>query len=126
GKIHFTGLRGERPPIRRMAPPEPNGSDPIRSAPRGPLPDFIPPQLAQLVDRAPVGDRWLHEIKFDGYRTEARIAAGKVRMLARKGLDWTAKFDPVASTLAGLSVRAAYLDGEIAALRIGPAGIRSG
>ena len=29
------------------------------------LPPWIRPQLTQLVDAAPKGDQWLHEIKFD-------------------------------------------------------------
>jgi bifunctional non-homologous end joining protein LigD len=56
------------------------------------LPDFIAPELATLTDKAPTGDGWLHEIKLDGYRTAARLEAGKVRMLTRSGLDWTARF----------------------------------
>ena len=45
---------------------------------RVPLPEFIPPQLATLTDKAPAGDGWVHEIKLDGYRTAARLEAGKV------------------------------------------------
>src|SRR5260370_27867520 len=37
------------------------------------LPESIAPQLTQLVDAAPEGDQWLHEIKFDGYRLHARL-----------------------------------------------------
>jgi bifunctional non-homologous end joining protein LigD len=69
-----------------------------------------------LVDRAAAGDDWIHEIKLDGYRTSARIARGKVRMLTRSGLDWTARFRPIAAILAVPKIRAAYLDGEIAVL----------
>jgi ATP-dependent DNA ligase len=29
-------------------------------------PKWIKPQLARLVDEAPAGDDWLHEIKYDG------------------------------------------------------------
>jgi ATP-dependent DNA ligase len=36
------------------------------------LPEWIRPQLTQLVDAAPEGDQWLHEIKFEGYRMHAR------------------------------------------------------
>ena len=78
------------------------------------MPDFIPPELATLVDKAPDGDRWLHEIKFDGYRTAGHLRAGRVRMLTRKGLDWTIRFRPIAEALAGLQALSAYLDGEVA------------
>jgi bifunctional non-homologous end joining protein LigD len=87
-----------------------------KSGKPSPLPDFIPPELATLVDQAPAGDDWLHEIKLDGYRTAARIEAGKVRMLTRSGLDWTARFRPIGAVLALPKIRAAYLDGEIAVL----------
>jgi bifunctional non-homologous end joining protein LigD len=81
-----------------------------------PLPDFVAPQLAQLVDRPPEGDAWLHEVKVDGYRVGARIEHGKVRMLTRHGNDWTPRFRPIAAILADLPVKAAYVDGEIAVL----------
>jgi hypothetical protein len=32
---------------------------------------------ARLVDEAPAGAGWLHEIKYDGYRMHARIDGGK-------------------------------------------------
>ena len=84
--------------------------------PSDPLPDFIAPQLAQLVNRPPVGDAWLHEIKVDGYRVGARIERGKVFMLTRHAHDWNPRFRPIAAILADLPLKAAYLDGEIAVL----------
>ncbi len=45
---------------------------------------------------APSGKNWLHEIKFDGYRIEARLDHGKVQLLTRKQLDWTHRFKPIA------------------------------
>ena len=91
--------------------------------PAAPFPEFIPPQLAQLVDSAPEGDAWLHEVKIDGYRVAARIAGGKVRMFTRRASDWTARFRPIATALAGLPARAAYLDGEVAV--VGEDGVTS-
>jgi ATP-dependent DNA ligase len=55
-------------------------------------PQWIKPQLTQLVDAAPDGPDWLHEIKFDGYRMHARLDRGAVRLLTRTGLDWTHKY----------------------------------
>jgi bifunctional non-homologous end joining protein LigD len=66
------------------------------------LPDFVPPELATLAGKVPEGDRWLHEIKLDGYRTAARIEGGQVRLLTRTGLDWTARFRSIAAALASL------------------------
>ena len=66
---------------------------PSRPNPRAaPLPDFVPPQLCRLVSAAPVGDDWLHEIKYDGYRMHARIERGEVHLLTRTGLNWTAEY----------------------------------
>ena len=90
---------------------------------RAALPKFIPPELATLVGNAPDGDAWFHEIKLDGYRTAARIEGGKVRLLAHTGLDWTARFRPIATALASLPVKTAYLDGEVAVH--GPDGVTS-
>jgi ATP-dependent DNA ligase len=51
------------------------------------LPDWIRPQLTKLVDAAPDGDQWLHEIKYDGFRMHARLDRGALRPLTRNGLD---------------------------------------
>jgi len=78
-----------------------------------PLPDFVPPSLATLRAAAPTGEGWVHEIKFDGYRIQARLADGEVQLLTRKGLDWTDKFPNVAAAVGKLAAGAAIIDGEI-------------
>jgi bifunctional non-homologous end joining protein LigD len=80
---------------------------------RASLPDFIPPSLATLHDSAPGGAPWLHEIKLDGYRIEARLDRGKVRLLTRKQLDWTHRFERIAKAVAALPAQTALLDGEL-------------
>ena len=55
-------------------------------------PKWIKPQLTRLVDEAPAGDGWLHEIKYDGYRMHARIDGGKATLLTRTGLDWSHRY----------------------------------
>ena len=77
------------------------------------LPDFVPPSLATLHSAAPRGAEWLHEIKYDGYRIQARLDRGKVRLLTRKNLDWTHRFKPIAAVVAALPAEAALLDGEL-------------
>jgi bifunctional non-homologous end joining protein LigD len=84
-----------------------------RSGRRVKLPDFVPPQLATLHDKAPNGADYVHEAKFDGYRMQARIDRGEVEILTRKALDWTHKFTPVADALSRLEADAALIDGEI-------------
>ena len=76
-------------------------------------PPFIEPCLLTLVDRAPSGDRWVHEIKHDGYRLMVRVESGGVQLLTRSGLDWTSRFPWVAEAAAALPVENAYLDGEV-------------
>src|SRR6516164_8592628 len=81
------------------------------------LPTWIKPQLTRLVDEAPDGTDWLHEIKFDGYRMHARLDRGAVRLLTRTGLDWTHKYPAIAAAVASLPARQAYLDGELCGVR---------
>ena len=81
------------------------------------LPQWIPPQLTQLVDTAPEGDGWLHEIKFDGYRMHARLDRGAVRLLTRTRLDWTHKYPAIAAALTSIGATQAYLDGELCGVR---------
>lgn len=78
------------------------------------LPAFVAPQLATLVDAAPPGEGWLHEIKYDGYRAIVSIAGGNVVIRTRNGLDWTERFQPLVGPLAKLPCGSALLDGEIA------------
>jgi DNA ligase D-like protein (predicted ligase) len=87
------------------------------------LSEWIKPQLTQLVDAAPDGDAWLHEIKFDGYRMHARLDRGTVKLLTRTGLDWTHKYPAIAAAVSSIGARQAYLDGELCG--VGPDGITS-
>jgi bifunctional non-homologous end joining protein LigD len=87
------------------------------------LPQWIKPQLTQLVDVAPDGPGWLHEIKFDGYRMHARLDRGAARLLTRTGLDWTHKYPEIAAAVASIGASQAYLDGELSG--VGPDGITS-
>ncbi|MBD9487972.1 DNA ligase D [Ensifer sp. ENS11] len=82
--------------------------------PKSRMPDFIPPQLCETLDRPPNGGGWIHEIKFDGYRIQMRVENGKATLKTRKGLDWAAKFAAIAKSAAALPD--AIIDGEICAL----------
>ncbi|HEV7247024.1 MAG TPA: DNA ligase D [Shinella sp.] len=95
------------------ATPVPDPSD-LKGARKAKLPDFLPPTLATLAAAPPAGERWLHEIKFDGYRLQARIEAGRVKLLTRSGLDWTKKFGKaVPEALRDLPMGTAIIDGEL-------------
>ena len=78
-----------------------------------PLPSFVPPQLSQPVETPPSGPRWVHEIKLDGFRMAARIDNGRVQLLTRTGLDWTAKYPSAIAALANVKAKTAYIDGEL-------------
>ena len=79
-------------------------------------PTWIKPQLTRLVDEAPTGKEWLHEIKYDGYRMHARIDGDKIQLLTRTGLDWSHRYKRTIEALRSLKVKSAYLDGELCAL----------
>ena len=81
------------------------------------LPRVVSPQLTTLVTAAPDGEDWLHEIKFDGYRTIARIESGAVELRSRNAQDWTERYAPIADELAALPVTSAVLDGEVVVQR---------
>jgi len=75
------------------------------------MPGFIKPQLATLKPKAPKGEQWLHEIKFDGYRIQIHINSGRKKVFTRNGLDWTKRFSAIAGAL---DIRGqAIIDGEV-------------
>ncbi|MDQ2762779.1 MAG: non-homologous end-joining DNA ligase, partial [Pseudomonadota bacterium] len=84
--------------------------------PAGVAPPFRPVQLATLVDHVPAGNAWLHEMKYDGYRTLISVGGGGGRAYTRSGLDWTDKFAPVVADAAMLDASSALLDGEAVVL----------
>jgi bifunctional non-homologous end joining protein LigD len=79
-------------------------------------PRWIKPQLTRLVDEAPTGKDWLHEVKYDGYRMHARIDGGKIQLLTRTGLDWSHRYKRTIEVLRSMKAKSAYLDGELCAL----------
>jgi bifunctional non-homologous end joining protein LigD len=90
------------------APKLPQGAKKAR------FPGFIEPALATLKSQPPSGAKWVHEIKFDGYRMQAHIREGRVKLLTRSGLNWSAKFGGhIADALARLPLENAIVDGEI-------------
>jgi bifunctional non-homologous end joining protein LigD len=111
GKIEATGSIEKTRKIEEPAEPKPP-----KGAKKARFPGFIEPTLATLKPSPPPGAKWIHEIKFDGYRLQAHIRSGKVSLLTRSGLDWTAKFGkPLAAALAALPVEEAIIDGEVVA-----------
>jgi bifunctional non-homologous end joining protein LigD len=80
---------------------------------KAPLPGFIEPVLASLVAKVPSGSRWIHEIKFDGYRVQVHLANEAVRVFTRRGNDWTKRFRKIASDAWHIKAGSAIIDGEV-------------
>lgn len=81
-----------------------------------PFPKVKGPQLALLSKKVPVGGDWLHEIKWDGYRSFVNVQGNSVKFLTRSGLDWTNKYAPLDKEFKKLGAKSAIFDGEIVAL----------
>ena len=105
---HSKETKSKPQPKRKAAARRKTGGRKLSSPP-----EFIAPQLATLAEQPPKGDSWVHEIKFDGYRLEARLQDGEVRLTTRAGHDWTGRFSSVVAVLARIKVRNALLDGEV-------------
>ncbi len=99
--------------LRRLQPQ-------LNTLPEEAQPDFLKPQLAGETTVPPEGKDWIHELKLDGYRIQARKSGPTVQMLTRSGLDWTHRVPAMAAAVARLPVEAITLDGEVVVL--GPDG----
>jgi bifunctional non-homologous end joining protein LigD len=113
GKItpkHATRAKAEPAP---EPPPVPDATQ-VKGAKKAALPSFVEPALATLVAKPPIGAGWLHEIKFDGYRLQARIEGGRVKLLTRSGLDWSDRFGKdILDAFRALPATKALIDGEV-------------
>jgi len=92
----------------------------LPGAVKGPMPARIEPQLATATATPPDSiesrEIWLHEIKFDGYRTMAYKAGDEVRLITRSGLDWTKRYSDLPEAFRRLPCRETIIDGEIVVL----------
>ncbi|MDB5483243.1 MAG: ligase [Caulobacteraceae bacterium] len=109
----ITGLPVDEapPPARKPAPRRKAAS--IPGAVAAPMPARWRPQLATPADAPPRTAGWLHEIKYDGYRTLVFVEAGTVRLVTRNGHDWTARYGALARAFQKLPCKSAILDGEV-------------
>ena len=80
---------------------------------KGPFPGFIEPALATSIEKVPNGNRWLHEIKFDGYRVQVHLANEAVKVFTRRGNDWTKRFRKIADDAWHIAAGSAIIDGEV-------------
>jgi bifunctional non-homologous end joining protein LigD len=81
---------------------------------KAPYPGFIEPELPTSVDKVPSGERWLHEIKFDGYRVQLHILnEDEPKVFTRRGNDWTKRFKKMAADAFLINAGSAIIDGEV-------------
>jgi bifunctional non-homologous end joining protein LigD len=114
---HPSAVSSPKGGIARVQPATLNLSPALAKLPKESQPDFITPQLAQQAESPPANNGWLHELKLDGYRMQARKDGKRVQLLTRKGLDWTHRMPSIAAEVARLPVDNATLDGEVVVLR---------
>jgi bifunctional non-homologous end joining protein LigD len=76
-------------------------------------PGFIALALATSIGKVPSGERWIHEVKFDGYRVQMHVVNESVRIFTRRGNDWTNRFKKVAADGWRLNAKSAIIDGEV-------------
>lgn len=80
---------------------------------KAPYPGFVPPALASDIDRVPNGARWIHEVKFDGYRVQVHLRDAAVKVFTRRGNDWTNRFRKIAADAWHINAGSAIMDGEV-------------
>ncbi|MGY3454062.1 non-homologous end-joining DNA ligase [Bradyrhizobium sp. USDA 4353] len=76
-------------------------------------PGFVEPALASAVERVPNGARWIHEIKFDGYRVQVHLRNEEIKVFTRRGYDWTQRFRKIAKDAGDIKAHSAIIDGEV-------------
>lgn len=77
---------------------------------------FIPPLMPEMIEKPPAGDDWIHEVKFDGYRSQIIVEKSDIRIFTRRGLDWTSKYRDLAAAARSFGAETAIVDGEIIVL----------
>jgi bifunctional non-homologous end joining protein LigD len=80
---------------------------------KAPYPGFVPPALATKVEKVPSDERWIHEIKFDGYRVQLHVVNDDIRVFTRRGNDWTKRFRKIAGDAYLINAASAIIDGEV-------------
>jgi bifunctional non-homologous end joining protein LigD len=80
---------------------------------KAPFSGFIEPALATSIEKVPNGERWIHEIKFDGYRVQVHLRDATVKVFTRRGNDWTNRFRKIAADAWNVNAGSAIIDGEV-------------
>jgi bifunctional non-homologous end joining protein LigD len=113
-------LAAGREPRFEAPPPAPEAPLDLSAAREAPLPEFVPPMLATAGDHAYEDENWLHEVKWDGYRVQAVVRDGKVKLWTRNRADGKTYFPELVGPPTWIDAATAVVDGEVVAL--GPDG----
>lgn len=103
------GTQGERWLIHRMQPE----ADPQPEEAAAAVPS---PMLATADAPLDPDEEWAVEMKWDGYRTVARVADGRVTLTSRNEIDLTPTYPELQALAEHVHADGAVLDGEIVAL----------
>jgi bifunctional non-homologous end joining protein LigD len=103
-------------PRSAAAPPSLEPEPDLSAARPAPAPDFVAPMLATMADGAFDDPDWLFEVKWDGYRVEAVLRDGRVRLWTRNRVDAATYFPDLAGPADWIAAREAVVDGEVVAL----------
>jgi bifunctional non-homologous end joining protein LigD len=76
-------------------------------------PRFIKPCSPTTASKPPTGERWTHEVKWDGFRFQVLKVGREVRLFSRNGVDWTERLPAIAAAFVRLAARVAQIDGEL-------------
>ena len=87
------------PMLLRNARPRPNG--------------FNEPCLPSPALTRRLATAGIHEIRLDGFRMLARRDGAGVRLLTRRGIDWTTRYPSIAAAVAALACRSCLIDEEV-------------
>lgn len=69
--------------------------------------------MPTLADEPPEGEEWIHEIKYDGYRTQLILEGAKTRAFTPNGHDWTDRYRAIVAAATALPAASAIIDGEV-------------
>jgi ATP-dependent DNA ligase len=85
----------------------------MQGAKTAPYPGFVPFCNPTLKAEVPTGAGWLYEIKFDGYRCQLHLNAGKAKAYSRNGNDFTRDFAPICAAAQRIAAKSIIIDGEV-------------
>jgi bifunctional non-homologous end joining protein LigD len=70
------------------------------------------PTLAKV---PPVGEDWIHEVKFDGWRAQVHVEDGEATIFSRTGADLTRRFRALKPVIDAIPATSAIIDCELVA-----------